>query len=223
MRNPVLFFDFDNTLTTGDVLDELIEKFSPNDRWREWERAWLDGRLSAKQCLQRQVRNMRASREELFEHLSSVHLDPAFPAILRWARQRRVEVRIVSDSFLPLILHVLRCNSIEGVPVHANGLAFSGNRLIPYFPEHDPRCTRSANAKARHLAPYRDHTIVFAGDGRSDLDAALASDIVFAKSTLANELRERSIPFHPFETLQTMLAFLQASEPSHDVRLVGGA
>ncbi|HZP94545.1 MAG TPA: HAD-IB family phosphatase [Burkholderiales bacterium] len=216
MPNPVLFFDFDNTLTTGDVLDELIAKYSPNDRWREWERAWLEGRLSAKDCLQRQVRNMRVSREELFEHLSSVRLDPAFAEILRWARNRQIEVRIVSDSFLPLILHVLRCNSIEDVPVHANGLAFSGSRLIPYFPEHDPRCTRSANAKARHLAPYRDFTIVFTGDGRSDLDAALASDIVFAKSALARELRERSIPFHPFDTLETVLAWLRASEASRD-------
>ncbi len=222
MHNPVLFFDFDNTLTAGDVLDELIEKFSPNDRWREWERAWLEQRLSAKDCLQHQVRNMRVSREELYEHLSSVRLDPAFPAILRWARQRDIEVKIVSDSFLPLILHVLRCNSIEGVPVHANGLVFSANRLIPYFPEHDPQCTRSAMAKARHLAPYRDHTIVFAGDGRSDLDAALASDVVFAKSTLARELRERSIHFHPFDTLQTMLAFLQASEVSQGKSRVVG-
>ena len=222
MHNPVLFFDFDNTLTTGDVLDELIEKFSPNDRWREWEQAWLDGRLSAKDCLQRQVQNMRVSREELFEHLSSVRLDPAFAEILGWARRRQVEVRIVSDSFLPLILHVLRCNSIEDVPVHANGLTFSGDRLIPYFPEHDPGCTRSANAKARHLAPYRDCTIVFAGDGRSDLDAALASDVVFAKSTLARELRERSIPFHQFDTLETVLEYLQASEVFRDASRISG-
>ena len=60
-----------------------------------------------------------------------------------------------------------------------------GGRLIPSFPYHDPASSCSANAKARHLAPYRArHRIIFAGDGHSDLDAALAANVVFAKSTL---------------------------------------
>ena len=32
--HPVLFFDFDNTLTSGDVLDQVIEAFSANEAWR---------------------------------------------------------------------------------------------------------------------------------------------------------------------------------------------
>ena len=69
---------------------------------------------------------------------------------------------------------------------------------------------RSANAKARHLEPCRDRTIIFAGNGRSDLDAALAADVVFAKVTLARELCARSLPFHSFDTLQPVLACLRA-------------
>ena len=46
---PALFFDFDNTLTAGDVLDQVIETFSPNEAWRDWENAWEDGQLSAQE------------------------------------------------------------------------------------------------------------------------------------------------------------------------------
>ena len=44
-HKPVLFFDFDNTLTHGDLLDELIERYSPNEAWRDWEHAWAEGKL----------------------------------------------------------------------------------------------------------------------------------------------------------------------------------
>ena len=209
MFKPVLFFDFDNTLTSGDILDQIIEEFSPNEDWRDWENAWETGHLSARDCLRLQIENLRVTREKLLGYLSLVRVDPSFSAIVDWAKARQVEVSIVSDSFLPLIHHILLTNGIDIVPVLANDLGFSGDRLIPAFPFYDPTCTRSANAKARHLAPYSGHSIVFAGDGHSDLDAALSANVVFAKSTLAKELGARGATFHPFDTLEPVLEFLE--------------
>ena len=57
-HKPALFFDFDNTLTHGDLLDELIERYSPNEEWRDWEHAWAEGQLAARECLQAQIENM---------------------------------------------------------------------------------------------------------------------------------------------------------------------
>jgi 2,3-diketo-5-methylthio-1-phosphopentane phosphatase len=212
-HKPVLFFDFDNTLTEGDLLDELIELYSPNEEWRDWEHAWAQGELPARDCLRLQIENMRVSRETLFAHLTRVRIDPAFVDIVAWARHRAVPVNIVSDSFLPFIRHVLRSNGIEGIPIFANELSFhGGDRLVPLFPYYDPSCERSANAKARHLAPHRGERIIFTGDGHSDLDAALAADVVFAKAALAKELDERGVAFYPFETLEAVLAYLETTE-----------
>jgi 2,3-diketo-5-methylthio-1-phosphopentane phosphatase len=210
LPKPALFFDFDNTLTQGDVLDTLIERYSPNEAWRDWENAWAQGELPARDCLRLQVENMRVSRKCLLDDVAQVRIDPAFAEIVDWARRHQVGVHIVSDSFLPLIQHMLAANGIAGVPVLANDLRFAANdRLLPSFPFYDPSCTCSANSKASHLAPYRDHRIIFAGDGHSDLDAALAADVVFAKSTLANELDARGVAFYPFESLEPVLAFLE--------------
>lgn len=211
LLKPALFFDFDNTLTEGDVLDQLIERYSPNEAWRDWENAWQQGTLPARECLRLQVENMRVSRRLLLDDVAQVRIDPFFADIVDWAWRHDVPVRIVSDSFLPLISHILRANGISGIRVFANDLAFAGgDRLVPGFPYADPGSACSANAKARHLAPYRgNHRIVFAGDGHSDLDAALAADVVFAKSTLANELDARGVAFYPFDTLDPVLAFVE--------------
>jgi 2,3-diketo-5-methylthio-1-phosphopentane phosphatase len=210
IAKPVLFFDFDNTLTDGDILDQVIERFSPNEDWRDWEYSWECGRLAARDCLRLQVENLQVTRKELFAFLSQVRVDPAFSAILDLASARGVGVNIVSDSFAPIIRHILSNNGIDSVPVFANDLGFSEDRLLPAFPHADPACARSANAKARHLAPYRHYHIIFAGDGRSDMDAALGADTVFAKSTLASELGALSVPFRPFDTVEPVLQFLQS-------------
>jgi len=212
-HKPALFFDFDNTITDGDLLDSLIEAYSPNEAWRDWEQAWAEGRIVARECLRLQVENLRVSRETLLEHLSRVRIDPAFAGIVAWARRNDAPLSIVSDSFVPLIEQVLRSNGIEDVPIFANELEFgAGGRLTPRFPFHDPAVPRSANAKARHLAPYRGRrTIVFAGDGHSDLDAALSADVVFAKAALAEDLGARGARFHRFATLTPVLSFLDAA------------
>ena len=213
-HKPVLFFDFDNTLTQGDLLDELIERYSPNEEWRDWEHAWAQGQLPARECLRLQIENMRVSRGELFDFLGRVRIDPVFVDIVHWARNRHVAVNIVSDSFQPLISHVLKSNGVEdNLLIFANEVSFAGDeRLMPFFPHYDPACLRSANAKARHLAPYRMNKIIFAGDGHSDLDAALAAHVIFAKASLAKELDERGTAFFPFETLEPVLAYLESTE-----------
>jgi 2-hydroxy-3-keto-5-methylthiopentenyl-1-phosphate phosphatase len=213
LLKPVLFFDFDNTLMEGDILDQLIEKYSPNEAWRDWENAWARGHLPARDCLRLQVGNMRVSRERLFRDLTRVRIDPAFAEIVEWAKPRQVGINIVSDSFVPLIRQILRGNGIDGIPVFANDLRFlADDRLVASFPFYDPACDRSANAKARHLMPYRANRIIFAGDGHSDLDAALSADVVFAKSALANELDARGVAFYPFESLEPVLAYLETVE-----------
>ena len=54
-RRPILYFDFDNTITLGDVLDTVIERYSLTTAWREWETAWQEGRMTTRECLQRQI------------------------------------------------------------------------------------------------------------------------------------------------------------------------
>ena len=60
-KGTVVFFDFDNTLTSFDVLDALIERFSINEDWKALERAWQAGRIGSKECLEGQLRSIRVT------------------------------------------------------------------------------------------------------------------------------------------------------------------
>ena len=202
---PILFLDFDNTITKGDVLDRVIERYSASEQWREWEAAWTQGRISTHECLERQMGDLRVARDDLMAFMDTIELDPGFAKMVAWARANDVELRIVSDNFVPLIEEILRHRGIAGVPVFANALGFRGDRVEASFPFRDPACPRCAHCKAVHLRPITDRSRVYVGDGLSDLCPALIADRVFAKDCLARELAKRGKAFEPFADLGAVL------------------
>ena len=206
---PAVFFDFDNTITLGDVLDTVIERFSPQATWKEWEAEWQAGRMSTRECLGLQMGGLRASWPQLQAAMSGVAIDPAFAPLAAWAKDHGIEVRIVSDNFSPLIHEILRHHGLDHIPIRANELVFEGDRVEARFPFTDPGCPRCAHCKAQHLRAITDRTRIYVGDGLSDVCPALIADVVFAKDSLARELGKRGKAFRPFASLEDVSRFLR--------------
>ena len=207
-----IFLDFDNTVTRGDVLDRVIERYSPTDSWRDWEAEWQAGRMSTVECLRRQVGALRATREELERFAATVEVDPGFALLAEWSAHRGVKLSILSDNFVPLIRVILQREGLGAIPVFANELSFEGTRPQPRFPWYDRGCGRCAHCKAIRVGASTARPRVFVGDGLSDVCGANAADIVFAKDSLAADLRRRRVPFHAWTTLADVLVFLRARE-----------
>jgi len=212
MDKPALFLDFDNTVTRGDVLDAVIERFSPNDRWREWEQAWQEGRISTRECLLRQMANLRVTATELLDFVSVTEIDPHFAQIVEWSAREQIGLTIVSDNFSVLVRTILHNNGIRGIPVFANELAFSGNRAEASFPYRDPFCPRCAHCKAQHLSHCAARPRIFVGDGLSDICPAECADVVFAKGSLLRHFREKKRLCVAFNNLDDIYNYFKGLE-----------
>ena len=209
-HRPSLYFDFDNTITLGDVLDRVIERFSVTEAWRGWEADWQAGRMATAECLARQVGDLRASPEALRDFMGEVAIDPAFARIAAWARAQGVPLRIVSDNFSPLIDAILERHGIAGIPVFANALAIDGDTMQARFPWRDPACSTCAHCKSAHVRRDPARPRIYVGDGLSDVCPSLLADVVFAKDSLARRLAERGIAHRPYRHLGEVLAYLEA-------------
>jgi 2,3-diketo-5-methylthio-1-phosphopentane phosphatase len=209
MSGPVLFFDFDNTVTRGDLLDAVIARFSKDDSWRECEADWQAGRISTRECLARQVGNLKASPAEMLEFAAGAAIDPYFVPIVRRAAGAGLELTVLSDSFTALIDAVLRRNGIPQVRVIANEIRFLENRVEARFPHVDPSCPRCAHCKAQHFRSLQGRETVFVGDGLSDLCAGDVADVVFAKDALAAHLSRTGRHYLAFDSLQPVLDYLE--------------
>lgn len=188
----MVFFDFDNTITTFDVLDDIIEKFSVNRDWIALENAWKRGEIGSRVCLEGQLRSVRATKKDLLQYLSRIRIDPHFYNFFTMLKREEIKAIILSDNFTFIIKSILWNNGIKGIKVYANSLRFQRDRLMPSFPYNNKRCLLCAHCKKNSLLKkdIRDKIIIYIGDGLSDVCPCEGSDIVFAKDDLLNHFRK---------------------------------
>jgi len=199
-----VFFDFDNTLTPFDVLDDIVKRFSINKGWVFFERAWKKGKIGSQACLEGQLRSVKVNRSDLVRYLSRIKIDPTFHKFFAMLKKEGLSPIILSDSFKFIIEEILQNNGIREVKVYANGLRFSGNRLVPFFPYRNQKCPRCAHCKKKNLLKkeVKDKIIMYVGDGLSDICPAECSDIVFAKGRLLRHFRDKKRLCVAFNTIE---------------------
>jgi 2-hydroxy-3-keto-5-methylthiopentenyl-1-phosphate phosphatase len=200
-----VWLDFDGTMTTSDLLDELVAGFSRNDSWKIIEERWRAGLIGSRDCLEQEFALLDISRRDLRTQLGRVALDPGAAALLALLERLAVPVVILSDGVESFIRAILRRSGVKAPAIRANGVEHAGGRLT-LRPRHaglNPPC-RAAHCKCDSMCSLGrpGRRAVYVGDGLSDLCAARRADVVFAKGALAAALDREQRPFIQFSTLE---------------------
>lgn len=205
----VLVLDFDGTVTTTDVGDDLCDRFAP-PAWREIDERWVRGEISLPEA-QRQMWGMaRASRAQALDGARAVgRLREGLDALLDGARAGGIEVWLASGGFDFYIEALLGARLDRFARVLCNRVRFDGDRLHAEFPHEALACGRCAVCKGRvcDLAREGGARVLFAGDGHSDRCVLGRADVVAAVrgSHLARFARERGVELPAFDRLDELL------------------
>jgi 2-hydroxy-3-keto-5-methylthiopentenyl-1-phosphate phosphatase len=219
-----LFCDFDGTISSEDVTDLVLERFALPE-WREIEDQWTAGRITAAQCMQRQVRLIRAGNTELEAFLDTIEIDSAFAGFREFCRKNRIGLTIVSDGVDYFIKRVLARHGLSDLEVIANrwvsGSAIGRRSPDLVFPFMSATCAAGSGVcKCASVRPFGDH--IYVGDGRSDFCVSHEATLVFAKAKLAEYCGVKRIPFIPytsFADIQASVATMLSSPPQQPVLL----
>jgi len=68
---PVVFLDFDGTISRVDVVDAILDRYA-DPAWERIEREWKAGRIGSRACLAGQLALVRATQAEVDGLLASV-------------------------------------------------------------------------------------------------------------------------------------------------------
>ncbi|MBZ5535033.1 MAG: MtnX-like HAD-IB family phosphatase [Acidobacteriia bacterium] len=205
---PIVFCDFDGTITLQDTTDLILESFA-DPAWHAVEEQWLAGKIGSRECLREQMSLVRAHEKELGELVDSVPVDPHFLEFARDCVARGFPFYIVSDGFDWVIRRTLARPEWNGKGVVGNFRIFASKLevrerfMITTFPHGSVHCTHGcATCKPQLLQNEgRGYSpVIFIGDGTSDQQAAPCADMVFARKSksLATFCMERKIPHSPF-------------------------
>jgi 2,3-diketo-5-methylthio-1-phosphopentane phosphatase len=202
----VVLCDFDGTISTTDVGNRMFVKFA-GDGWDRVVQRWKDGLIGSRDCLIEECSLTRATPERVRRFALTRRIDPHFKPFVRFCRDHKIDVMILSDGLDFYIDTLLEKYGLAHLPCFANHLEFRGDRLIPEFPYFELGCRQCGNCKGYHVRKYQQEgrIVIYVGDGFSDRCGVREADHVFAKGDLGQYCQEHGIEYRPFDDFRDVL------------------
>lgn len=218
----IFFTDFDGTITLKDSNDYMTDNLGYGQEKRKaGNKAVLEDKMSFRESFREMLDSVKTPFDECLRILSeNMKLDPYFAEFYNWAKDNNVPIVILSSGMVPVI-HSLLVKLLGHEPDHiqivANQVkARPGKNInevdgwdIEYHDE-----SHFGHDKSLEIRPYaalpadQRPTLLYAGDGVSDLSAAEHTDLLFAKKghDLITFCERQKLPFTVFEDWSTILA-----------------
>jgi 2-hydroxy-3-keto-5-methylthiopentenyl-1-phosphate phosphatase len=206
-KNKLVLVDFDGTITKNDVGALLFNSFS-KEKSRKIVSEWLKGKISSKECLQKECELIQITKTQLKNFALSQKIDEHFTDFVDLCKRKGVDLVILSDGLDYYIRLILRKYHLENIPFYSNTLRFEGKRPVPEFPYYDQGCGNCGNCKKYHLRNLRrpKQKVVYIGDGLSDKCAIGEADFVFAKNDLKSFCEKEKISYFKFNDFRDVIS-----------------
>ena len=209
-ENKLVLVDFDGTITQNDVGAALFNTFSKG-KSRKIVSKWLQGKISSKECLQKECELIEITKEELKNFALSQKIDEHFSDFVDLCKWEKMDLAILSDGLDYYIKLILTKCHLDDIPFYSNTVRFEGKKLIPEFPYYDKGCGNCGNCKKHHLENLRrpNQKVVYIGDGLSDKCAIGEADFVFAKNDLKAFCEKEKIDYFEFRDFRDVISVFQ--------------
>ncbi|KAI4116897.1 MAG: hypothetical protein LQ345_002757 [Seirophora villosa] len=226
-ENPkiIFFTDFDGTITLKDSNDWLTDNLGFGEEQRKQGNAdTLNDKVTFRDSFWEMMESVKTPFPECIKLLcENIKLDPYFKEFYHWSRENKVPVIVLSSGMTPIIRSLL----VHLIGPEANDIEIVSNEVVDkagktkdqedgwQLKYHDD--SGFGHDKSLTIRPYANHfadrpneprpTMLYAGDGVSDLSAARETDLLFAKKghDLITYCEREGIPFTVFENWQSIL------------------
>jgi 2-hydroxy-3-keto-5-methylthiopentenyl-1-phosphate phosphatase len=205
--------DFDGTIIKNNLSVLIREYFAP-EAWRAIEADYLEGRITVEESNKRQFALIKKPKEELQEFVRC-HIDvrQGFTEFTADCEAKGYQIVIVSsglDFYIEVVLSELGMSDIElycgKTGFHEKGI------MVSYAAQKGNTIKHGFKMSYLNWLKRRDKSIVYIGDGLSDLEAARHADYVFATGHLATLLKEEHVSrsyFTDFNDIRNKLSLLE--------------
>jgi len=203
--------DFDNTITIGNVSEQIHDKFGPPE-WDFIYKDYKNGKISVEQSNILSFKNLKYSKYELDIFVKkNVRFREGFLEFYNYINDIGIDFKIVSsgvDFYILSSLISLGIN-IDNIPIMSGNTTFDdqGIQIKYYDPLHN---IIESDFKLTYTNTHRDQysEIIYLGDSLTDLDSSLKADYVFATDKLNNYYAKNNLKcfeFHNFHDVLEMI------------------
>ena len=209
--HPAVLTDFDDTAAAQNVAELLLNRFGDSD-WKDVRQSFRDGRMDLKEYQEITFRNIQADRATMQSYVKEhANLRPYFREMWGFCQANSIPMAVVSQGLDFYIEALLEREGVGKVPVYAVNTEFHDGEISYQYNHAYPGKESEGNSKGFVVKSFQDQGchVFFAGDGRSDLEAARVADVIFAHSTLAKFCDDEGITYQQFDDFGGMLVSVQ--------------
>jgi 2,3-diketo-5-methylthio-1-phosphopentane phosphatase len=206
-----ILVDYDGTIATNDVTDDLIRAASSETEWLALDLAYRRGTIGSRELLEAEVRLLPHETVEMPDLLRRQPHDPAFAPFIDFVRSRGIVIEIVSDGLGFFVAPAIATLGVGDIPIYSAAVEFLPAGPEIRFPHGNPSCSLCGTCKRSRVLAHQTagRHVVYVGDGYSDQYAVAYADTVFAKGDLVGICQERGVAFHPWSTFADVEGWLR--------------
>ncbi|NMH71413.1 2-hydroxy-3-keto-5-methylthiopentenyl-1-phosphate phosphatase [Bacillus sp. RO3] len=206
MAVPVIFCDFDGTITETDNIISLMKAFAPPE-WEGIKDDILKQKIPIKEGVSKMFSLIPSSqKDEMVQYLvDTAVIRKGFKEFIEFTKERKIPLYIVSGG-IDFFVHPLLEPYGPFNGVYCNEARFNESTIKVHWPHpcdegcENKGCGCCKPSIIRTLSIKEGTEIIVIGDSVTDLEMAELGDSVFARDYLLQKCQERGIACHPFDT-----------------------
>lgn len=213
-KRPVLFCDFDGTITSNDNIIEIMKKFAP-PAWEQIKDRILAQSISIQEGVGRMFSLLPVTlKDEVVRYvMEHAAIRDGFSEFIQFTKAQELPLYIVSGGIDFFVYPKLAPFGLDG-RIYCNGSDFTGETIHITWPHPcDEHCESGdcGCCKTTIMRGFDDSDFhITIGDSITDLRAAKQADYVFARDYLKQKCEEQHIPYTSFETFYDIIGSLEA-------------
>ncbi|HEY0826642.1 MAG TPA: 2-hydroxy-3-keto-5-methylthiopentenyl-1-phosphate phosphatase [Bacilli bacterium] len=209
-KKPVIFCDFDGTITISDNIISVMRHFNPAG-WEDILSEVISAKISIKQGVGQLFALFPSSaRTDILNYvLRNTEVRKGFMELLNYCKEQNILFLVTSGGIDFFVYPILSPYPITTEHIFCNESDFSGETIQILWPHPcDSLCHNDCGmCKVRVIRNYPDNQYyrILIGDSLTDFEGAKLADMVFARSHLVDRCEELGIAYSPYEDFLTVI------------------
>lgn len=213
MNKYLLQFDFDNTMTIGNVSEKLHDKFGP-DSWISIYSDYLSNQISVEESNIFSFENFNVSKHKINNYiLENVRFRDGITDFIEYISSKNFNCKIVSsgvDFYILPSLEMIGDYFRQEDVISGKSIKTKSGFNVKYY---DPDFNEINNDfKYKHTLFNKNQyeKIIYFGDSHTDIKSAEISDIIFATDQLSTYLKSQNIDHHYFDNFNDVISIFKS-------------
>ncbi|EHB64467.1 MULTISPECIES: 2-hydroxy-3-keto-5-methylthiopentenyl-1-phosphate phosphatase [Paenibacillus] len=212
-KTPVIFCDFDGTITNNDNIVAIMKHFKP-EGYEGIMKDTIERTISIREGVGRMFALFPSSMKEEITSFVLEHagIREGFGAFLEYLKQESIEFFVTSGGIDFFVDPILKPYGIPADHIFCNGSNFEGDTIEITWPHPcKDSCTNDCGmckVTVMDRFPADQYYRILIGDSLTDFEGAKQADLVYSRSTLTEQCRKLGVHHVPFETFTDIYADL---------------